>query len=170
MRHRIYWLLPDLASAHRVMEAMLLARIEHRHLHFMARKGVDLSDLHEASALQSSDLIASAQRGLCVGAALGAAAGAVFAMSAMFDDMNKPAVVGAMAAVGAIVGAWTASLIGASIPSRRLQRFEPAIERGEILLMADVPHSRVNEIEELLQTRHPDAHFEGHEPRVPAFP
>ena len=46
----------------------------------------------------------------------------------------------------------------------------PAIERGEILLIADVPHGRVDDVKALLDTKHPDAHFEGHEPRVPAFP
>ena len=170
MRHRIYWLLPDSTSARRVMDALLLARIEHRHLHFMGRTGVDLSGLHEANALQSSDLISSAQWGLCIGAALGAAAGALFAVSAVLDEAAKPAIVLVLAVAGALFGAWTASLIGSSVPSRRLKRFMPAIERGEILLMADVPHGRVDDVKTLLETRHPDAHFEGHEPRVPAFP
>lgn len=170
MRHRIYWLLPDLASARSVMDALLLARIEQRHLHFMAREGIDLRDLHEASVLQSSDIISSAQWGLCIGTALGAATGATFAVTAVFDDVAKPAIVGALAVAGALFGAWTASLVGASVPSRRLTRFKPAIDRGEILLMADVPHRRVKDIEALLQTTHPDAHFEGHEPRIPAFP
>ena len=170
MRHRIYWLLPDPTSARQVMDALLLARIEHRHLHFMARGGVDLSGLHEASALQSSDLISSAQWGLCIGTALGAAAGAVFAVSAVLEESAKPAVVVMLAVIGALFGAWTASLIGSSIPSRRLKRFMPAIEQGEILLMADVPHGRVQDVKVLLDTTYPDAHFEGHEPRVPAFP
>ncbi|MDE2594171.1 MAG: DUF1269 domain-containing protein [Burkholderiales bacterium] len=170
MRHRIYWLLPDLKSARQVMDELLLARIEHRHLHFLARPGLDLSGLHEASALQSSDLISSAQRGLCVGAALGAAAGAMLAAYAMLDDLTKPAIVGALAAAGAFFGAWSASLIGASVPSRRLTRFQSALDSGQILLMADVPHRRVPDVEALLHTSHPNAHFEGHEPNVPAFP
>ena len=170
MRHRIYWLLPNPSSARRVMDALLLARVEHRHLHFMSRAGIDLSGLHEASALQSSDLVSSAQWGLCVGSALGAAAGAVCAVFAVMDDAAKPIVVVALALVGALFGAWTASLIGSSVPSRRLKRFMPAMERGEILLMADVPHGRVQDVKAMLETTQPDAHFEGQEPRVPAFP
>jgi hypothetical protein len=87
MRHRIYWLLPDLPSARGVMNALLLARIEQRHLHFMAREGIDLSELHAASVLQSSDIISSAQWGLCIGTALGAATGATFAVTAVFDEV-----------------------------------------------------------------------------------
>ncbi|MDE2394658.1 MAG: DUF1269 domain-containing protein [Burkholderiales bacterium] len=170
MRRRIYWLLPDVASARRTMSELLLARVEHRHIHCMARDGVDLADLHEANVLQSSDLIGSAQIGLGVGAALGAAAGAVLAMSVGLDDASKPLVVGALAAAGALFGAWSASLIGASIPSRRLARFDAALARGEILLMADLPHRRVRDVEALVLAGHPEAHFEGQEPQVPAFP
>ena len=170
MRHRIYWLLPDLASARRAMDELLLARIEHRHLHFHARAGTDLGSLHKASALQSSDLVSAAQRGLALGAALGAACGAVFAVSPVLDEANKPALVGALAGSGALFGAWTASMIGASVPSRRLARFKWDIEHGMILLMADIPHRRVKEIEALMAAHDPEAHFEGHEPHVPSFP
>ena len=61
-------------------------------------------------------------------------------------------------------------MIGVSTPSNRLARFEPAIEAGQILSMVDVPRSRVDEIEQRLQALHPEAHLEGVEPNIPAFP
>jgi hypothetical protein len=170
MRRRIYWLLPDLRSARQTMDDLLLARIEHRHIHFLAREGADLSGLHEANILQATDLVRSAQMGLVIGAALGAAAGAVVAVAIPLEEWSKPAVVGALAGFGSLFGAWSSSMIGASAPSRRLQRFESALQRGEILLMVDVPRSRAAEIETLLSARHPEAHAEGREPNIPAFP
>lgn len=170
MRQRIYWLLPDLASAREVMNDLLLARIENSHIHFMAREGADVSDLHEANVLQTSDLVRSAQMGLVLGAAMGAAAGAMLATSSLVGELSKPGVVGALAALGALFGAWSASMIGASMPSRRLQRFDPALARGEILLMVDTPSRRVAEIEAMLHAKHTEGHDEGREPNVPAFP
>jgi hypothetical protein len=170
MRHRIYWLLPDLASARGTMDDLLLARIEQRYIHFLARDGVDLGDLHPANALQATDLVGSAQLGLGVGAAIGAASGAAVAMSGLLDDASKPLIVAALAAAGALFGTWSASLVGSAIPSRRLVRFDGALSRGEILLMVDVPHTRIDEIETLLASRHREARFEGEEPNVPAFP
>ena len=67
-------------------------------------------------------------------------------------------------------GAWASSMIGISTPSHRLRRFNDALDRGQVLLMVDVPRSRVTEIEEMLATSHPEAHFEGEEPNIPAFP
>jgi hypothetical protein len=40
MRRRIYWLLPDVESARRTMDHLLLARIAEPHIHFVAREGI----------------------------------------------------------------------------------------------------------------------------------
>ena len=71
---------------------------------------------------------------------------------------------------GGVFGAWASSMIGISIPSSRLKRFQSAIERGQFLMMVDVPRSRIEDIEELLERAHPEGHFEGTEPNIPAFP
>ena len=96
MRRRLYWLMPDLPGARQTMNDLLLARVEHRHMHFMAREGTDLSDLHEANLLQASDLVRSAQVGMVIGAALGAAAGAMLAVSSFAEGLSKPGLVGAL--------------------------------------------------------------------------
>src|SRR5437762_14292997 len=74
MRRRLYWLLPDVESARRTADDLLLARIEDRHMHFLARRGTDLRSLHEASVLQKTDIRHAPGRGLFVGALIGALA------------------------------------------------------------------------------------------------
>jgi len=169
MRKRIYWLLPDLGSARRTMNELLLARISERHIHFMASEEADLSGLHAANVLQTTDLVSAAQTGLVLGAGVGAAGGV--AMGFELAGVAEPAgIVIGMAALGAMLGAWVASMAGSAAPSRRLRRFEIAMAQGQYLLMVDVPRTRVGEIEALLEETHPEAHFEGLEPQVPAFP
>jgi hypothetical protein len=171
MRKRIYWLLPDLDSARRTMDDLLLARIDERHIHFVAREGADMSGLHAANVLQTSDVIRSAEAGLVIGGAAGAVLGSIIAVAyPMFGDKPQWGLIAVLALVGAPVGAWASSMIGVSTPSKRLQRFEVQIEQGQVLLMVDVPRSRVEEIEARLQALHPDAHLEGVEPNIPAFP
>jgi hypothetical protein len=170
MRRRIYWLLPDLASARRTMDDLLLARIPEQHIHFMAREGMDLTGLHPANLLQTSDVVRSAQSGLVIGGAAGLVAGLLLAAFPVVAETPQVGLVAVLAMVGALVGAWSSSMIGASTPSQRLKRFEGALDQGQILLMTDVPHARVEEIEALLQKSHPEAHLEGVEPDIPAFP
>lgn len=171
MRRRIYWMLPDIASARRTMDDLLLARVEERHIHFVAREGVDLGDLHPANVLQTSDVVRAAEAGLVIGIGVGAIVGALLAVYfPIVGDAPQWGLVGVLAILGAVFGAWTSSMIGISTPSQRLKRFQPAIEQGGVLLMVDVPRSRVDEIEERLQALHPEAHLEGVEPDIPAFP
>lgn len=193
---RIYWLLPGATSARRTMNDLLLARIGESHIHFVAPEGADTTGLHMANVLQTSDLLRSAQAGLVIGGATGAVAGAVAALffpiagasgleslrAAMAlpqwsvpdlpsaVDASQWAMASVLALAGGMLGAWSSSLIGVSAPSHRLQRFEGALAQGQFLLMVDVPTARVEEIEALLGKTHPEAHLEGLEPDMPAFP
>jgi Protein of unknown function (DUF1269) len=171
MRRRIYWLLPDLESARRTMDDLLLARIDERHIHFVAREDADMSGLHAANVLQTSDVIRAAEAGLVIGGAAGAVLGAIIAVAyPVFGDKAHWGVIAVLALVGAPFGAWASSMIGVSTPSKRLQRFETQIEQGQVLLMVDVPRGRVEEIEARLKSLHPEVHLEGVEPNIPAFP
>ncbi|MFZ2648505.1 MAG: DUF1269 domain-containing protein [Burkholderiaceae bacterium] len=171
MRRRIYWLLPDLESAIRTENDLLLARIAWQHIHFVGREDADMTGLHAANVLQTSDVVRSAQAGLVVGAAVGAVLGVVGGLLFPLGvDPSHSGMAAVLAIVGAVFGAWASSMIGISTPSVRLKRFAPAIEQGQILLMVDVPRSRIEEIEQRLQALHPEAHLEGIEPNIPAFP
>lgn len=170
MKRRIYWLMPDLASARQAMDDLVWARVDVARIHFVGPEGMDMAGLHAANVWQTSDLVHAAKTGWVVGSACGLVLG--FATALLFpivgDDPEWEVAV-LMALLGGVVGAWSASMIGISIPSPRLQRFEGAIAQGRILLMVDLPPSRVRDIEALLRSAHPEARFEGEEPRVPAF-
>ncbi|HEX9721046.1 MAG TPA: DUF1269 domain-containing protein [Ramlibacter sp.] len=171
MKQRIYWLLPDLASAGRTMAGLRGAGIESRHMHFAARDGLDLTGLHAANVLQTSDVIHAAQRGLVFGGATGICTGLLAALFfPIVGDAPQWEVAGILAVFGGLFGAWSSSMIGISIPSPRLVRFESAIAQGRILLMVDVPYRQAQAIASLLRAAHPEAHFEGVDRLSPVFP
>jgi hypothetical protein len=170
MRRRLYFLLPDTTSAKQIVNDLLLARIEERHMHFMARDDIPLDGLHEASILQKSDIVHGAESGLIVGGVAGIVAGIVVLAFPPEGTTLHLVTVLLIAMLGAAFGVWVSSMIASSIPNSRLKAFEKAIERGEILLMVDVPASRVPEVRELLGKRHPEAAAGGQERTIPAFP
>lgn len=169
MRRRLYFLIPDVTSARQIFDDLLLARIEARHIHVLARRGMDLQDLPEA-VLQKTDLIHGAQ----LGAALGALAGVIIGVLMMafpLDAMGMPLVTVLIAAiVGALFGVWAASLVGASVPNTRLRQFQPWIDQGRLLLMVDVRFHQCEAVVELVGRRHPEAVSAGRDPTIPAFP
>jgi hypothetical protein len=170
MRRRILYLIPDLASARRMMDDLLLARIEERHIHFLAKRGTPMDGLHEASHAQKSDLVHGAQMGLMIGALLGCALGVVVAYTFLGGETMRIVTVLGATILGALFGAWVASMVGSAVPNSRLKQFAQAIEEGKILLMVDVPETRVEEIRERLRAIHPECEDRGLDPHVPAFP
>lgn len=170
MRHRLYFVMPDLASAIRTANDLLLARIEDRHMHFLGRRGMSLGELHEASYLQKSDL----RHALWLGVGLGALCGMVLGVFLRLQPIGgvEFGVGTFMLATlgGAAFGAWASTLVGMSAPNRDLLRFKPDIDAGRILLMLDVPASRVDEIRALVERSHPEARDYGEDPAIPAFP
>jgi hypothetical protein len=170
MNRRLYWLLPDVESARRTSNDLLLAKVEDRHMHFLARRGTNLDGLHEASVLQKTDIRHAAMVGVLLGGLLGALAGWVIAQ---FPGDGIDIGVGGillMSAFGAGFGFFASTLVGSSVPNSELRRFSTDIEQGKILLMVDVPLHRVEEIQALLEKSHPEAASRGVESHLPAFP
>jgi hypothetical protein len=162
--------MPDMASARRVMHDLVRAHVDAARIHFAGPEGMDMAGLHAANVWQTSDIVHAAKTGWVVGSACGLVFGLAAALLyPMFGEDPEWDVAVPVAILGGVVGAWSASMIGISIPSPRLQRFEGAIAQGQILLMVDLPRSRVRDIEALLQSAHPEARFEGEEPQVPAL-
>jgi hypothetical protein len=170
MRRRLYFLLPDVESARLTANDLLLARVEFRHMHFLARRDIDLGDLHQANPLQKTDLVHGAEVGLVLGGIGGLLLGLFVVFSPPPGVTLELIIVLATAIGGALLGAWVASLVGASVPNSRLKQYQADIEAGRILVMVDVPPSRVEEIRELVHRRHPEASGGAMEPTLPAFP
>jgi hypothetical protein len=170
MKRRLYFTVPDTRGARQIRDELLLARIGDEHIHVMARDGVSLDGLHEASILQKSDFVHGAETGLAVGGGIGIIAGlvAVFFPPAGMDLQLVTILLTAL--IGAVFGAWVASMVASSIPNSRLKAFESAINAGHVLMMVDAPSGRVDEIRKLIATRHPEAMSSGIEPTIPAFP
>jgi hypothetical protein len=59
------------------------------------------------------------------------------------------------------VGAYLGGMVGLNIGNTRHNAFEQAIERGELLVIADVPRFQVEEITERIREAHPRAQARG---------
>lgn len=170
MKRRLYFVLPDLASAIQTSNDLLLERIGDENMHFLGQRGMSLGNLHEASYLQKSDVVRGAEMGFVIGGALGTLVGTWVYLTQTTQMPFQLAVILIAAVIGSLFCAWAGSLVAVFTPNSRLARFGRDIEAGRILLMVDVPGTRVAEIQELVAQRHPESIGHGMEPTVPAFP
>lgn len=170
MRLRMYVTLPDVASARGLANDLLLARIEDRHMHFLARRGTDLGELHEASYLHKTDTVHAAFVGLVIGGVMGVVLGLILVNFPPGGATLELGAVLVTAVVGAMLGIWVSSMVGLQVPNSRLKGFDGDLQQGKVLLMLDVPSGRYEEVRSIIAKAHPEAADRGNEPTVPAFP
>ena len=169
---RIVMLVPDVETARQITRELLAERVPEKHIHVIAREGTPMEDLHEAGLAERTDLVAALKRGAAVGGATGLLAG-LAALAFPGVAVAGGAVLLASTLAGSAVGAWASSLIGVSIPSEELQRYERAVEEGQLLMMIDIPRQRAEELLALIRRLHPEADIKEVEyfpPPIPEMP
>ncbi|WP_298288683.1 DUF1269 domain-containing protein [Thiomonas sp.] len=167
---RLFFLAPDVQSAHALVDSLLLAHIPDKHIHVLAREGTPLGDLPEAGVAQRSDLIPAIERGAAAGGTTGLIAGLIAVALPGMAIIPAGGLVIALAAAGALVGGWASSLVGVSVDSTRLTRFKDAIAAGQVLVMADVAQEQVQAILDRAKACCPNVASEGMDTDIPAFP
>ncbi|WP_347986445.1 DUF1269 domain-containing protein [Methylomonas sp. AM2-LC] len=160
---RIYFLAPDINITQNIVNDLLSADIEERHIHVIGKPGSHLEALPEATFLQKSDFIPALEQGLLLGAATGLFCGLVALILPMGLVLGGGAVL-AISTVGAGLGSFSATLVGISADSRRLKQFDDAIKNGEFLVMIDMEEDQIEKIKTIIVMHHPEVDFEGVEP------
>lgn len=166
MKRRLYLLVPDREVGKKVVDELLLAHVEWKHIHVIAKRGTPLEDLPEASHWQKSDVVPALQRAIPVGGATGLLCGLVGLALEPHLVIAGGGILLATSLAGVGVGAYLGGMVGLNIGNTRHKAFEQAIERGELLVIADVPRDRVEEISERIREAHPEAEVKGTDPRV----
>ena len=170
MRHRLFYVFPDIKSARKALDDLLLGRIEERHIHFLTNGESLPSDMPEANFLQRTDVVHGAESGMLVGAGLGMALGLWLVYFPFSDVSSKAAIMLFTTLCGIFFGGWASSMVAAALPNSRLKAFYAELERGKVLMMVDVPARKIVQIENLMAERHPEMRFGGEDPHIPIFP
>ena len=167
---REYFLVPDIDTARKIVHELLLNHVEERYIHLIAKDDIPIEDLPEATLMQKSDFVPALEKGLVGGAYTGLAAGLITMTFPPLGLVIGGGAILAMIAAGATVGGMVSALVGVGLPNSRLDKFENAINEGEILILVDIKRERIDEIQELVKGHHPEVEFEGVEPMNPPFP
>ena len=170
MKRRLYFLFPNVNNAKIVHNELLLARIEERNMHVIARDDISLKGLPEASLLEKSDLIHGLQLGFIVGGFTGITLAMIAYMAGMIVPGWETASMLGIIVGSAFFGSWTSSMVAVNIQNTRLKEFMKDVNSGQILYMVDVPVYRVDEISELVHVKDPEASVRGIDHTIPAFP
>lgn len=162
---RIYFLVPNIAITHKIVDELQSEGIDESDIHVLAKRDTPLEGLPEAGMTIKTDFIAALERGVALGGTTGLLAGLIGLRLAGFAIAGGP-LLGIIVA-GATIGSMMNSLMGMNSGNTRLKQFEEAIEQGELLVLVDIPKERIESIKQLVIKHHPEAEFGGVESILP---
>ncbi len=124
------------------------------HMHVHARPGTDLDGLPPAIGPQQRDVLKRLEKTLWGGnLALFGIAFAGLVLAALFNS-----VIGMVLAVAVMIVSFVrGALFALRLPMTHLDEFHEELRHGELLLMVDVSRDCVEDVEELMRRRHPEA-------------
>jgi hypothetical protein len=162
---RIYFLSPNVETTRKIVDELRGEKIEDHHMHILAKRDTPLENLPEATVFQKTDFIPALERGAALGGTTGLLAGLIGLRFAGFAIAGGPLL--GILFYGATIGALMSGLSGLEVGNSRVKQYSDAIERGELLVMVDIPKERIDAISKLIIKHHPTARFEGIEPLLP---
>jgi hypothetical protein len=159
MKLKLEFLLPDVKSANKACEKLLIARVEEKNIHFLARPDINLGKLQAATALEKSNMVHEGERGMLIGAGLGLLAG-LYVLSfppwitkspLWYTNSDWYVVLLVTILAGAFSVAFGAALLGVNLFNSDLKRYKNRIDKGEILMIVRVPFYKVNTIRKMMK-------------------
>lgn len=154
---RLYFLIPDADNACQVVAELETNSFNMNHVHAIARYGVDVPCVNQATLLQTSQF----GRGIIIGLLVGGIAGFLAAWLAIIFPPPSFKIGNQVMILCIGLGATLGAIIGGMITKDRLNPeilpYEGAILRGSILLILDVASDQINNIVTLVRLHHPEA-------------
>ena len=154
MNRRLYFLLPDRSHALSVVDELTRPGIDKLHMHALADRRTRLDGLPGATRRQQQDSATRLEK-LLWNTNLISFACALSTLIVLLITLGPSwwlSIPVGILAVNYFIG-----LHFSNIPNTHLGEFRDALAHGEILLLIDVPESRVAEVEDQVHRRHPEA-------------
>lgn len=149
MKTRHVFSAPDVATARAAVEAALDAGFDRDCISLVARSDIELDAIPDDMKEADSDFVPAALRGAGYGSSAGLLAGLVAVIATPIDVTLVG--VAAVAAGGAVLGGWAASIVGGALPDPVRRDFDDQIKQGLILIVVDASKDRLAVIEPALE-------------------
>ena len=111
--------------------------IDGQHVSLVARSDINKNELPDSLVNVSMDFAPSVKRGAAYGAATGLLVGIIVSFVPALGISISAFELVAFVIGGALVGMWSASMIGASVPNKLRRKFKNEIEAGHTLVVID---------------------------------
>ena len=155
---RIFFTVPNARHASRIITELEAAGIERSRMHALARTGINLPGLPVATEPQRRDRVSLLENRFWRTDLVVFGIAAVLLALATFNAWTFWAIAALFVMLlSFLLGNW----FSVNLPHAHLGDLRVPLAHGEVVLMIDVPRTRVREIEQLVSRHHPEADVSG---------
>jgi hypothetical protein len=154
MKRRLYFIFSDINQARTAVKDLDGLGVDLGHVHTVARPGADLNGLPPATERQRRDILKRLEKTLWGGnLTLFGIAFIGLVLAVVFGN-----VIGTVLATAVMIASFVGgALFTLRLPTVHLDEFHEELSHGELLLMVDVTRDCVEDVEEMMRRRHPEA-------------
>ena len=159
---RLTFLTPNMEQAQGVVNELRTMGVSEEMMHVVAKDHdmLQKAHIHEATEMETSELETDFDWGMVAGGVLGLVIGFTAYKSMLFGFEFGAGSLLVLSLVGIVLGGWLGKIIGENTPSGELEKYQPAIEEGQILMMVDVPLEQLPELYKMVRKHCPKALIE----------
>ena len=159
---RLTFLTPDLPHAEAVVADLRKMNINDEVMHLVAKDHdvLQKAHLHEATDMETSEVENDFNWGIVAGGVMGLVLGLTAYGSIFFDIEFGVISLLVIIIMGAAFGGWIGKAIGESTVNSGLEKYQHAIEAGQILVIVDVPVEKLPEVYKQVRRHCPKALIE----------
>ena len=154
MWRRLYFTFPHAEHARRVVAELERDGVNRNRIHTIARPDVDISGLPIANEAQRKDRVWFWERTFWNGNLIFFAIMLAITALALYAGSPGWAILAVAAALAAVV---LGERFAVKVPHVHLSEMRVPMTHGEVIVMVDVPRTRVRDIEQLVSRHHPEA-------------
>ena len=134
---RFVYAFDHLPSAREAVVKLREAGIPESRVSIVARSDIEMDKVPDRLLDASMDVGPAVGRGALMGGATGVVAGLIAAAIPPLGIAIAGSTLFAFFTGGALLGAWTSSIVGASVPDKVRRTFEEEIKQGHVLVVVD---------------------------------
>ncbi|SDL69458.1 hypothetical protein SAMN05192555_106115 [Franzmannia pantelleriensis] len=166
---RLYFLTPNANITSDIADELSQMGLTKDDLHVVGRnwKPLEREGVPVATVRETTDVMNAPKRGVPVGAGLGAVLGVIIHLVL---GPSLIIIVPAMAVFGGLFGLWTSTMVGISVKDVKVDKYKKALNRGALMMIADVPSDREETVKEMVRRHHPEVVIDQITPRDESKP
>lgn len=167
MKRRLYFLFPDVEHTRVAADGLInVADVPHENIHVFGKHGDQVGRVPQPTQRQQKDMAARIEYLLWHGNLALFGIASVVLVGSLINGSTAWALAAAIVMAGTFL---SGMFFTTRVPHVHIHHFKEAVEHGEMLMIIDVPKSRVKEVEDFIHHRYPEAVTGGTSWTIDAF-